>query len=228
MYTRAYREEHYLCTHRFKSIKKREFAPQGVDMDPFDAFYTSIVGGSRGVHDWDPADAINLSSIVNQTQATALVDKMGVDLAKIRLYYAKRYSVLLGAFNLVFKKLDMSTATVGERVAKCIFDDVLAKRIHKRPRSYGWYVVKQYFMPIWRLRNWLWKTTIAKKYAPGGVGFLQDRDGAEMFVDLGATEILYELPSDGMVYDELDAEFDRILGKRDRERGLVHGFTKGS
>ena len=27
MYTRAYREEHYLCTHRFKSIKKREFAP---------------------------------------------------------------------------------------------------------------------------------------------------------------------------------------------------------
>ena len=122
----------------------------------------------------------------------------------------------------------MSTATVGERVAKCIFDDVLAKRIHKRPRSYGWYVVKQYFMPIWRLRNWLWKTTIAKKYAPGGVGFLQDRDGAEMFVDLGATEILYELPSDGMVYDELDAEFDRILGKRDRERGLVHGFTKGS
>ena len=160
-------------------------------MDPFDAFYTSIVGGSRGVHDWDPADAINLSSIVNQTQATALIDKMGVDLAKIRLYYAKRYSVLLGAFNLVFKKLDMSTATVGERVAKCIFDDVLAKRIHKRPRSYGWYVVKQYFMPIWRLRNWLWKTTIAKKYAPGGVGFLQDRDDAEMFIDLGANEILY-------------------------------------
>lgn len=217
MYVSSYREKSYVSRPESKTIQRREVV-KDVVFDAFNAFSTSIVGAKRFVRRWNATNSINLSSIVAETAATALIDTMPIDLATIRLYYANRYSILFGAFNLVFEKLDMSTATVGERVAKCIFADVLAKRIHKRPRSYGWYVVKQYFMPIWGLRNWLWKTTIAKKYAPGGVGFLEDRDAAAMFVDLDAVEMPFELPSDCMVYDELDDEFDRILGKRDRER----------
>ena len=185
-------------------------ARMGPVYEAFDAVSTSVIGKKCMFPHLITPETLDLSSIVTHTDATELVKKLNVNLAKVRLYYANRYSILFGGFNLIFEKLDMSTATVGERVAKCIFADVLAKRIHKRSRSYGWYVLKHYFMPIWRLRNWLWKTTVAKKYAPGSVGFLEDRHAAAMFVDEDAAL--------AVEYDEIDAEFDRIFRKRARER----------
>lgn len=178
------------------------------------------------IRNWDPEDRPdilsyflerpkpNLANIVLDTDLTNQA-RTRYDVAAWRLHMARHYAKLFGAYAMEFQRLDMRLATHSERIAKAIFDDVVAKRIHNRPRSYGWYVIKRYWLPIWTLRNWLWKTSVARKYAPGAPGYLEDLQNCDEFVDDGLTiDIDYDA-FDQVEYDPIDHEFETILGKRD-------------
>lgn len=167
----------------------------------------------------------NLAKIVVDTDVTNGARKR-YDVAAWRLQMAKHYSKLFGAYTMVFQGLDLRNATLSERMAKSIFDDAVAKRIHRRPRSYGWYVLKRYWLPVWTLRNWLWKVVVARKYAPGAPGYLQDLEDLQQngyeFVDDGIMTIVVDDDDDAMLgadqmFTQLDWEFRKILGKRERE-----------
>jgi hypothetical protein len=163
----------------------------------------------------DPPEP-NLANIVVDTDLTNNARKL-YNVASWRLHMAKHYSKLFGAYAMAFKRLDMREATISETMANAIFDDVVAKRIHRRPRSYGWYVIKRYWLPVWALRNWLWKTSVARNYAPGAPGYLEDLKNCDEFVDDGLTIDIDDDAFDAVDavgYDPIDCEFDKILGKR--------------
>ena len=177
----------------------------------------------------------NLAKIVVDTDLTNHARKR-YDVAKWRLCMARHYSKLFGAYAMAFQLMDMREATLSERMAKAIFDDVVAKRVHRRPRSYGWYVIKRYWLPVWTLRNWLWKVSVARKYAPGASGYLQDleevQDCYEFVCDDDGMTIVADDGDEGMVdadpiLTQLDCEFDRIIGKR-RRVGEVGGCPNQS
>lgn len=189
----------------------------GEEWKPFWAFALEVRNGVPAEHRLTASllqpHEPNLAKIVVDTDLTNN-ERKRYDVARWRLYTARHYAKLFGAYAMAFKRLDVREATFSEMMAKAIFDDVVAKRIHHRPRSYGWYVIKRYWLPVWALRNWLWKTSVARKYAPGAPGYLEDLKNCDEFVDDGLMINIADDAFEAVEYDPLDCEFDKILGKR--------------
>lgn len=129
----------------------------------FKEWFNGIIPGERM--------RLDLSQIVAESNSHTKEFEEQYDVASWRLAIARRYARLFGAYEMIVEELDLETATASERMQRALFRDIRSNTRFVQPRgrygrSYGWYVLRKYWMCAFGAFNWLWKAALRRKYAP--------------------------------------------------------------
>ena len=125
----------------------------------FDSLYTMWF---RNVA--DDRTVFDVSKIFTETIPNTTSERF--DVSAWRLHLARECGAFLGLLNhsCYAEKTPMSK----------LYADVMNNTLPPKTRSYGWYVIKRIWLPLWRLTNRWWASSVETKYAPQSIGFLEE------------------------------------------------------